>query len=228
MDTDVPTESAPAPSGEGDRASGDVAPPHVSRGRRRLVWVLLGVAVVAVAVGSVWFARRWSERGADEASMSEARARAQGPEVAEGLLQPASGVYTYASAGTESLSLLGTTQSWGATIPATVTAAEGSCWVLRLDYSTHHWNAQTYCPSGTVLEETTSVGYQAFDFVATTIGEETNWVCDPPGEAIRHERHSGNFGYQRRHERARRGGELAHRGRAGAGAALPHRARPHR
>jgi hypothetical protein len=147
--------------------------------------VVAGVVVLLLVGGGTWFAVRWSQRGADEASLSEAKARVKGTEVGEGLLQPASGVYTYSSTGTESLSLLGTTQEWGATIPATVTAADEGCWVLRLDYSTHHWNAQTYCPEGQVLEETTSQGYQAFDFVATTIGEQTDWLCEPPGQAVR-------------------------------------------
>jgi hypothetical protein len=174
MDTTGSADPVPeGSSGEGHRR------------RRAIVLSILGVVVVAGLVGGIWFASRWSDRGSDQASLEEARARAEGAEVAEGLLQPASGLYTFASTGTESLSLLGTTQSWGATTPATVTASQGGCWTLRLDYSNYHWNAQTYCPRARVLEETTTTGYQAFDFVATTVSEQTEWLCDPPGQAIR-------------------------------------------
>ena len=184
-----------SPGGEQPSAeqSGGDQPPAKSHRRR---WIILGAAAVVAVVGGTWFAVRWSQRGADEASVTEAveaaRAKGNGVEVSESLLQPATGVYTYASSGTEKLSLLGTAQDWGATIPGSVVAAGDGCWEHRLDYSTHHWHSQVFCPRGDVLEEVTGIVFQSFDFVAATVEEKSDFVCDPPGELIRLDADSGD------------------------------------
>ena len=151
---------------------------------RRLVLVAAG-AVVAVGVGV--FAYQWATRGAEEVAVSdriEQYREAAGSDRPSGFLRPATGVYTYEASGSEELSVLGTTQQWGPTMPATVTRSEG-CWSLRIDYSTNHWGENRYCPDGDRLLGPGTSGYQAFDFGAALIGEETSFTCDPPTEVIR-------------------------------------------
>lgn len=165
-----------------------------------LRWTLLGVAAVALAAFGIWFAFRWSDRGAEEASLDEAvesaRSRGNGNSNGEDLLQPATGVYTYSAKGTETLSLLGTSQDWGATVPGAVVALGDGCWEQRLDYSTHHWHSQTFCARGRVLEEVSGTIFQSFDFVATTVDELTEFTCDPPGEAVRLDAEPGDVWQQ--------------------------------
>jgi hypothetical protein len=145
------------------------------------------VAVVssALVVGAAVFARAWSERGADEASVDEAIESQQTASTVEAAdLQPATGVYTYSATGTEALSLLDTGQGWGDTIPATVTALAGGCWEHRMEFSTNHRATQRLCPDGDRLLEEGSTVFQSFDFVAATVDDETVFTCDPPSVVI--------------------------------------------
>lgn len=153
--------------------------------RRRTV---LLVVSVAAAAGITWFALAWSNRGAREASVDEAIARQRRTsgtaDDAAALLRPASGVYTYEASGTEHLSLLSTSQAWGATVPATVTHTGDGCWRFRLDYSTNHWQEQRYCPKGPHLVDAAAVQYQSFDFVAFTVGDTIEFDCTDRPVAI--------------------------------------------
>lgn len=163
-------ESVKAPSG----------PP-----RRRGVWIAVGVALVASLAALAWFLVAWGERGAEEASVQDAIDSARDATTAvAATLAPATGVYTYASSGSEALSLLGTGQEWGDTIPATVTAVGDGCWEHRMDYSTNHWASQEFCPEGDRLMERSGVVFQRFDFVAVTVDEETVFRCEPPTATI--------------------------------------------
>lgn len=153
---------------------------------RRLVVI---VALVALAGGVGVFAALWANRGAEEVSTQDAIERYRqeeggGAETA-GFLRPASGVYTYEASGTERLSLLDTSQQWGPTMPATVTREPNDCWSIRIDFNTNHWQEKRYCPSEDLLLDVGGRSYQSFDLVATTIGDTTEFTCDPPGEVIR-------------------------------------------
>jgi hypothetical protein len=142
-----------------------------------------------VVAGGAAFVVAWSDRGAEEASLDDALRRFRDGDPAEttviaGVQRPAAGVYSYSGEGTERLSLLGTTQDWGATLPATVTHVE-ACWTLRIDFSTHHTQEWTYCPEDGALTEVAGRTSQRFDFVAVTVDDLTVFSCDPPGDVIR-------------------------------------------
>ena len=81
--------------------------------------------------------------------------------------------------------MLGTSQPWGPTMPATVTEDAGGCWTLRIDYNTNHWQEQRYCPSGTRLLDVGERIFQSFDFGVAHVSDTNVITCDPPGEAIR-------------------------------------------
>jgi hypothetical protein len=151
---------------------------------------LLGACVLTLLVsGGAWTAVRWSHRGAKAVSVSEAvnrfRAGANGTSDAGGALIPAAGVYTYAGSGTERLSFLNTKQAWGSTMPATVTRAAGDCWVLKVDFSTHHSQDWRYCARGGRLLETGGTTKQTFAFVAFSVSETDFFRCTTPGAVIR-------------------------------------------
>jgi len=151
--------------------------------------VPLAVLLVLLVAGGARLAVAWINRGAEEASTRDVieryRREAGGGAGTSGFLRPARGVYTYRASGTERLSILGTAQQWGPTMPATLTTGADGCWTLRIDYSTNHWQEEDYCPSGNRLLDEGGRGYQSFDFGAAKIGDTTVFTCDPPGEVIR-------------------------------------------
>ncbi len=155
--------------------------------RGRVALVLAAIVVVLVAIGVIV----WVTRGPDEVSTDEAIERFRGE--GNGEVEPASdarlelpepGVYTYAADGSESLSVLGTTQAWGPTMPATITHEDDGCWRLRIDYSTHHWRSQLLCAEAGDLVEREGSTYQAFDF-GVLIENTGAFTCDPPHVLMR-------------------------------------------
>jgi hypothetical protein len=149
--------------------------------------VVVPIAIVTVLlVGVITFAIVWSGRGAEEASVDEAVESLDDDGAhSTRFLQPATGVYVYEGDGTESLSVLDTTQQWGPQLPATVERDRRGCWTFTIEYNTHHRQATTYCARGDVLEEIGGSTFQSFDFVVTTVDDHNVFECEPPGETIR-------------------------------------------
>jgi hypothetical protein len=157
--------------------------PWYRRPRRVIPLAVVGVLLVA---GGIAFAVAWSQRGAREASLEQAVEKFRGEHQASsaGFLSPATGVYRYHGNGDEKLSVLGTTQHWGPSLPSTVTRDRG-CWTFHLEYSTHHWQDWNFCPQTGALQEVGGQTFQAFDFVATTLTDTNVFTCSPPGDTIR-------------------------------------------
>ena len=121
------------------------------RRRRHWPWVVGGV-VVAIAVAAVVVGVTADH--ARQVTLREAEAHSGGG--AGGAAtngRPTPGVYAYTGSGTERLSLPPLSQPEGPTIPGTVSLVGADCWVLRLDYSTHHWQTWRYCQHGADLWE---------------------------------------------------------------------------
>jgi len=168
-------------AGPDDAVPDDAVPATRHRHSRTPAIVLAVVVAVAAVAGIGWFVRAWTQRGAEEVSVDKARERsAAGSTQVKALLQPATGVFTYRATGTETLSLLGTSQQWGDTLPLTVTALADGCWQTRIDYSTNHRHTQDFCPAGRELHEVGGRVFQSFDFVAAKVDDETVFTCDPP------------------------------------------------
>lgn len=143
----------------------------------------MAALTVTLAAAGGWFAWRWQARGPDEASVSDAvdrfRSSSTVPRPALGLRPPA-GVYTYAGSGEEHLSFLSTSQTQGPTIPGTVTHTTGGCWTFAVEYNTFHRQTWEWCARGDRLLESGGTTRQQFDFVAFTVDEHSEVVCDPP------------------------------------------------
>jgi hypothetical protein len=147
------------------------------------------MSVVLIAVGATWFGVSWMRRGAHEVSVDDALQRFRetpGHDVVgtDGL-QPAAGVYTYEGRGSESLSVLGTKQQWGDTIPATVVHGPDGCWTLTVDFNTHHSQSWRYCAQDDSLVERGGKTSQTFDFVAFSATDVNTFTCAPPAVVLR-------------------------------------------
>jgi hypothetical protein len=153
-----------------------------AHGRRRWPWVVGGVVVVlAVAgVGVVLSADH-----ARQVPLREAEARTGGGSGAAGNDgRPAPGVYAYTGSGTERLSLPPLSQSEGPTIPGTMSLLGADCWMLRLDYSTHHWQTWRYCQHGADLWEAGGTTWQLWSVGPIDVTNVTTFTCDPGAESL--------------------------------------------
>jgi hypothetical protein len=144
--------------------------------------VLGGVlVVVAVAVSVVALA---ADR-ARQVTLREAEARAGG--TAGGTAtngRPSPGVYAYAASGTERLSLPPLSQTEGPTVPGTVSLVGTDCWVLRLDYSTHHWQTWRYCQHGADLWEEGGTTWQLWAVGPLDVTNRSTFTCDAGAQSL--------------------------------------------
>ncbi len=145
-----------------------------ARHRRRWPWAVLGLVLVLVAAA---LALALGTDHAHEVSLRQAEARVGGGtgSVADG--RPAPGVYAYTGSGTERLSLPPLSQSEGPTIPGTVTLEGADCWVLRLDYSTHHWQTWRYCEHGDDLWEAGGQTWQLWAVGPLDVTNLSTFTC---------------------------------------------------
>ena len=185
MDTGDDTDDA---DGTDDTDGTGDQPDRPGWTHRPAVVLPVAAVVAALLVGVGVFVRAWNDRGPSAASVDRSVAGFRDDHNGSGsasLLRPEAGVYTYDATGTEQLSLLSTSQAWGNPVPGTVTTDDRGCWTIRFDFSTNHTQATTYCPAGRVLQERTGSTSQTFDFVAASVTDVTDFVCDPPGQLIR-------------------------------------------
>jgi len=98
--------------------------------------------------------------------------------------RPAPGVYAYLGSGTERLSVPPLSQAEGPTIPGTVTLDGARCWVLRFDYSSHHWQTWHYCLHGADLEEAGGQSWQLWPVGPVDVTNLTTFACAPGSMAL--------------------------------------------
>lgn len=165
--------------------------PH-RRNRRRLLAAVGLVAVLGVAVIAVLL---WSRATVDPVSTDTARQRAgvdPASSTSAAPLVPVTGVYQYRGTGTEQLDRPPKTQLQGPDIPGTVTALDGGCWRLRVDYNTNHWQSWDYCSTGTGLTETGGEFFQRLELGPVKVDTSSTSICDPPVDVIRPTQSAGD------------------------------------
>jgi len=103
---------------------------------------------------------------------------------APGAARPAPGVYEYSGSGTERLSLPPLSQAEGPTMPATVTLQGASCFVFRIDYSTHHWQTWDYCLHHGDLWEAGGQSWQLWSIGPINVTNLSSFHCAPRSMAL--------------------------------------------
>ena len=144
--------------------------------RRRWPWII-GALVLIVLVPALLFV--FTGDSAHEVTMGQALQRlgSGGAEASNG--RPAPGVYEYRGSGSESLSVPPLTQHEGPSMPGTVALHGADCWVLRIDYSTHHWQTYDFCRHG---GDTWEAGGRTWDLIAIgpiNVTNEATLTCVP-------------------------------------------------
>ncbi len=146
----------------------------------------VGIVVVLIAAG-LWFT--FGGQRAQESSENDARQRlvpATGPAVttdaagAPLMAPPVAGLYRYQGSGHEQTSFPPLAEDQGPAMPATVTLNDDGCWVLQIDYNTHHWQRWTYCTANGELRETHGATFSRRDIGGTNIDNTSEFVCEPP------------------------------------------------
>ena len=144
------------------------------RHRRRWPWVVLAVTLV---LGAGFIAIWATTNRAQQVTLRQAESRLHLSRDSSGTRRPAQGVYEYAGSGTERLSFPPLSQSEGPTIPGTVSMQGANCWVLRLDYSTHHWQTFDFCLHGGDVWETGGVTWQLFSIGPVDVSTTSTFTC---------------------------------------------------
>jgi hypothetical protein len=173
--------------------------PEGTRHRRRR-WIA-GALFLGVVVAGVAFVLFWQRNSAHEVSIAEARRRfeqsaSSSEPVAPAGLRPTAGVYLYRGAGNESLTLPPKHHAQGPQMPATVSYRADGCWTFRIDYSTAHWQAWTFCSTDGGLAEVADQTFETWDFVFTTYDSSTMLSCNPPAVFIRAGMRAGESWHQ--------------------------------
>jgi len=187
----------PDPTVNAANSTDEVAPGPPQR-RRRRVRVAAAVVGAVVIAGVATFIVLWSRVSTQPVSMDEARRRADGAgqgtdqPTAATHFRPAAGIYRYRGEGTERLDKPPTSQTQGPDIPGTVTHLDGTCWRLRVDYNTNHWQSWDYCSTGTALTERAGAFFQRLDLVVAQVETSSMYTCDPPVDAIRAAQRAGD------------------------------------
>lgn len=140
--------------------------------------VVVATAIAAVVVGL-------TADHARQVTLREAEAQSDGGDSGAATNgRPTPGVYAYTGSGIERLSLPPLSQSEGPTIPGTVSLVGADCWVLRLDYSTHHWQTWRYCQHGADLWEAGCTTWQLWSVGPLDVTNLSTFTCDPGAQAL--------------------------------------------
>lgn len=141
-----------------------------------------------LVLGAGAFVVAWLKTGAHQVSIDDAKRRFEKDSstlpAQPHVLRPPAGVYTYVGKGNEHLSFPPKNQAQGPNMPATVTHRANGCWVLRIDYSSNHWQTFDYCPRGKGLAETGGQTFERFDFVATKVDTTATVTCVPEAPTV--------------------------------------------
>lgn len=150
--------------------------PAARRRRRRWPWAVLALAVV-VGSGAAVFVLGASRAHPVTMGQAERQFGGRGQEVAGD--RPSPGVYRYTGSGTEHLSLPPLSQAEGPTLPGTVTLEGADCWVLRIDYSSHHWQTWDYCRHGADTWEAGGQSWQLWAVGPVDVTNTSDFTCAP-------------------------------------------------
>jgi hypothetical protein len=142
--------------------------------RRRWPWIALGVVVALIVAGTaLWL----SADRAHQVSVRQAKEQAGALSGVPGSGRPTPGVYRYVGSGLEKLSLPPLSQGEGPGIPVTVRLEGSDCFVVRVDYSSHHWQTWDYCRHGADLWEAGGQQWQLWSIGPVNVTSSGTITC---------------------------------------------------
>jgi len=156
--------------------------PTVRRRHHRWPWVV-GVLLLLAGAGTavIWL----TSSRARPVTLSQAESQlGRSGSGSPGAARPPPGVYRYTGSGTETLSLPPLSQAEGPTMPGTVTLLGSSCWIFRIDYSTHHWETWKYCLHKGDLWEAGGRSWQLWSVGPLNITNLSSFSCAPRSMAL--------------------------------------------
>lgn len=164
------------------------AVPAPARHRGRRVLLVIGGVVVVLALVAAWAV--FGGPRAEQSSEDQARSRlaptgattatTAAPGAADLSSTPAPGLYRYQGTGHESTSFPPLAEDQGPAMPGTVTIDAAGCWVVQIDYNTHHWQSWTLCTVDGTLRETRNATFSRRTIGGTNIDNTSSFECDPP------------------------------------------------
>jgi hypothetical protein len=168
-------------------ADGAAEPPRHSA-RRKILLVVGAIVVVLVLLG-LWVV--FGGEKAQQSSEEQARQRIEAgssaptsPTTPSGesrlTTSPTAGFYRYQGSGKENTTFPPLTEDQGPGMPATVTAEPDGCWVVRIDFNTHHWQDWTYCTANGQLSERRGSTFARRNYGGMDIDNTSTFTCDPP------------------------------------------------
>lgn len=152
------------------------------------------VTIVAIAIGVIgvaWLTREDpGARSIDDALEAFRDGDAAAIETLGAVVQrPRAGVYSAQGSGRASIDFPPTSQSYGSIIPITVQLTDANCWTTEVDFNTAFRQTWNYCVIDDHVVERSNHTSTRWDLGFTTITEEADFVCDPPGTLIRDGQH---------------------------------------
>ena len=159
------------------------------RHHRRWPWIV-GLLVLLAGAGTVviWLTSNRARPVTLGQAESQLGKRGNGY---PGPSRPTPGVYRYSGSGTEKLSLPPLSQVEGPLMPGTVTLSGSSCWIFRIDYSTHHWQTWKYCLHKGDLWEAGGQSWQLWSVGPLNVTNLSSFTCAPRSMALPHNARPG-------------------------------------
>ena len=163
----------------------------MNRPRTILGWTVTGGAIIAAIIavialvlfGLYQFRDTPGARSVDDA-VDEFRANSPAETGIVEVGIPPAGVYSAAAQGQSSINFPPASQSWGQTLPVTITHLGDDCWTLAIDFNTAYRQTWTQCVVDGQLVERGSVTVTRWDFGITTVSNTATYDCEPAGVLI--------------------------------------------
>jgi hypothetical protein len=150
-----------------------------------IVGVIAVVLIAAIVLLSMFVFRDTPGARSVDDALSDFRSGTDNTGNGASIRRPPAGVYVADATGKASISLPPATQSYGATLPVTVTHEGDNCWSTEVDFNNSFRQTWHYCIEDGNLTEHGNFTTTRWDLGLMAITNETTFECEPPGVLIR-------------------------------------------
>jgi hypothetical protein len=163
------------------------------RPRRRRMLIVAGGVLVVLALVTAWllFGGEQAQQSSEEQARqrlgdrSAASSASRPVDAAPLTLAPPTGLYRYRGTGHEETSMPPLSAEQGPQMPATVTHDDDGCWVLQIDFNTHHWQKWTFCTADGELIERDYSTFTRRVLGTASIDNLSEFDCEPEVVVLR-------------------------------------------